>query len=72
MATQVSISGSNRWAKIRSPVGVMFLCLIPFYHWFWWYYINRELRDVGQTRGADGLGDNPGLSCVAFVFGPFT
>jgi hypothetical protein len=69
VATQVSISGSRNWAKLRNPVGVFFLTLIPVYGWFWWYNINRELRDLGKARGAPELGDNPGLSTVAYAVG---
>ena len=41
----------------------------PLYAWFWWYYINRELRDLGQAKGSTELGDNPGLSTVALNLG---
>ena len=69
MATQVSISGSPQWAKIRNPVGVFFLNLIPFYGWYWWFQINRELQDLGRAKGSTELGDNPTLSMLAFGLG---
>ena len=71
MAQEVSIAGSQCRAKIRHPVGVFGLTIITLgvYGWFWWYFINRELRDLGRERAVSGLGDNPGLSCAAFVLG---
>jgi Domain of unknown function (DUF4234)/Protein of unknown function (DUF2510) len=58
-------------AKIRNPVWVVvwsFLTL-GIYSWFWWYFINREMRDLGQARGTDELGDNPTLSALAVSLG---
>ncbi len=73
MATTVLISGSNDRAKIRNPWGVLGLALVTLgvYTWFWWYYINREMRDLGRARGVSGLGDSPGLSCAAWILGGF-
>lgn len=39
------------------------------YAWFWWYFINRELRDLGRARGSTELGDNPMLSALAVSLG---
>ena len=39
------------------------------YAWFWWYFINRELRDLGRARGSTELGDNPTLSVLAVSLG---
>ena len=39
------------------------------YAWFWWYFINRELRDLGRARGSTELGDNPALSALAVSLG---
>src|SRR3712207_6933715 len=44
------------------------LSLVPFYSLFWWYYITRELRDLGQAKGAD-LGQNPTNSVLALFPG---
>jgi hypothetical protein len=68
------ISGSSNMAKVRNPVGVFGLGVITLgiYNIFWWYYINREMRDLGQTRQTAGLGDNPGLSAVAWLGGSLT
>jgi Domain of unknown function (DUF4234)/Protein of unknown function (DUF2510) len=42
---------------------------LSVYAWFWWYYVNRELRDLGRARGAPELGDNPALSALAVSLG---
>jgi len=39
------------------------------YGWFWWYFINRELRDLGRARGTTELGENPTLSALAVSLG---
>ena len=58
-------------AKIRHPAGVFLLAFITLgiYYYFWWYYINREMRDLGRARSVAGLGDSPGLSTAAWIFG---
>jgi hypothetical protein len=42
---------------------------LGIYACFWWYFINAEMRDLGRSRKAEGLGDSPGLSTVAYVLG---
>ncbi len=71
MAEEVLITGSQSRAKIRNSVGVWALSVITLsvYSWFWWYYVNREMRDLGRARNVSGLGDNPGVSCAAWIFG---
>jgi Domain of unknown function (DUF4234)/Short C-terminal domain len=73
LATDVFIAGSDFRAKIRNPWGVLGLSIVTFgiYAIFWWYYINRELRDLGRAKRVSGLGDNPGLSTAAYVLGGF-
>ena len=39
------------------------------YAWFWWYFINRELRDLGRAHSRAELGDNPALSALAVSLG---
>jgi hypothetical protein len=70
MAQEVLIAGGPSRAKIRNPWGVFGLLLITLgiYSIFWWYYVNREMRDYGQATGND-LGQNPGLSAVAWFPG---
>jgi hypothetical protein len=71
LATEVFLDGSDLRAKRRNPWGVLGLSIITLgiYTIFWWYFINRELRDLGRVRRVSGLGDNPGLSTAAFVLG---
>ena len=71
MAQQVPIAGAGTTAKIRSLFAP---ALLPFptlgiYLFFWWYYINRELRDYGRARGTDELGTSPGKSVLAITLG---
>jgi hypothetical protein len=73
MAATVVISGSHNTAKIRNPWGVLGLSIITFgiYHLFWWYYINREMRDYGIAKQRD-LGKSPTSSLLAYWFGWIT
>ena len=71
MAQEVPIAGAGTSAKIRSPFAP---ALLPFptlgiYLFFWWYYINRELRDYGKAKGTDELGTSPGKSVLAITLG---
>ena len=71
MAQQVPIAGAGTTAKIRSLFAP---ALLPFptlgiYLFFWWYYINRELRDYGRARGTDELWTSPGKSVLAITLG---
>jgi hypothetical protein len=50
--------------KTRNPWGVFLLCLIPFYWFFWYYFINRELRDYSEQIEVE-----PGLSVFAVTVG---
>jgi Domain of unknown function (DUF4234)/Short C-terminal domain len=70
VASTVVISGSHNTAKIRNPWGVLGLSIITFgiYHLFWWYYINREMRDYGIAKQRD-LGKSPTSSLLAYWFG---
>jgi hypothetical protein len=70
MAEEVAIAGTEARAKLRNPLGVVGLSIITIgiYYIFWWYYINREMRDFGRARGTD-LGQNPGNSVLAITLG---
>ena len=70
MAEEVALAGTEARAKLRNPLGVVGLSLITLgiYYVFWWYYINREMRDFGRARGTD-LGQNPGNSVLAITLG---
>ncbi len=71
MAEQLAITGTAATAKIRNPLGVIGLTLITFgiYYFFWYYFVNREMKDLGQSRGTDECGASPGTSLVAITFG---
>jgi hypothetical protein len=70
VSQSVQISPGNEFAKIRNPWGVLGLSLITLgiYYLFWYYFINREMRDVGNAYGVD-LGESPGMSVVAITLG---
>lgn len=70
MAEEIQITGTEATAKVRNPLGVVGLSLITLgiYFFFWWYFINRELRDLGRARGVD-LGESPGNSVLAITLG---
>src|SRR6266511_1673923 len=68
-APEVPIRGGDAQVKLRNPVNTALLSLIPFYALFWWYYINKEMVDLGRARNTDTLGDSPGTSVLALFPG---
>jgi hypothetical protein len=70
VAEEVAIAGTESRAKLRNPLGVVGLSIITIgiYYIFWWYFINREMRDLGHARNTD-LGQNPGNSVLAITLG---
>ena len=60
-------------AKIRHPLAVLGLNLITLgiYGIFWWYFINREMADLGRATGRSDLGNHPIMSVVAITLGAF-
>jgi hypothetical protein len=71
VAQEVQISGSGATAKIRHILAPALLPFVTFgiYLLYWWYSINRELRDYGRAKGTNELGDNPMLSTLALFPG---
>lgn len=71
MAEEIAIRGSNYPAKERNPLGVIGLMFITLgvYSIFHYYFINKELAELGKARGTDALGDNPMMSVLAIVPG---
>jgi Domain of unknown function (DUF4234) len=71
MAQEVQIAGAGSTAKIRNVVAVPVLAFVTFgiYLVCWWYFVNRELADLGRARGTDELGDSPGKSTLALFPG---
>ena len=72
MAYEMQIRNSPGRAKIRSVWAVALLPIITLgiYHLVWWYKINRELRDYGDSKGYD-LGQSPTNSLLALFPGGF-
>jgi Domain of unknown function (DUF4234) len=72
VATSVEIGPGAGFAKVRNPLGVLALSIITLgiYYVFWYYFINREMRDLGNANGVD-LGQSPGMSVLAITLGAF-
>ena len=72
MAQSIEIAPESGFAKIRNPWGVLGLALITLgiYYVFWYYFINREMRDFGNAHGVD-LGQSPATSVIAITLGAF-
>ncbi len=71
MARDIDVGGG---AHVRERdiglVGLWHALTFGIYNWFWYYAINRELRDFGEARGDDELANgNPGLSVLAVTLG---
>jgi hypothetical protein len=73
MAQEIALRSTSSRVRIRNPwaVPVLNIVTLGIYGAFWWYFINGELSDLGRARRADGLGDSPALSTVAYVAGWF-
>jgi hypothetical protein len=73
MAEEVEIRGSGERGKIRNPLGVIGLSIITFgiYGIFWYYFINKELAEIGRSKNTDELGTSPGTSVLAVTLGAF-
>jgi len=71
MAQEVTIRGTSEIAKIRHPLGVLGLSLITLgiYGIFWWYFINREMNELGGTYNDDYLENSPGMATLAATVG---
>jgi hypothetical protein len=48
---------------------VLELVTLGIYGFFWWYFINRELRDYGRAKGTTELGTSPAKSVLAVTLG---
>ena len=71
MAQEIAIRGSNYAAKERNPLGVIGLTLVTLgiYGIFHYYYVNKELAELGKARGTTELGENPMMSVLAVCIG---
>jgi hypothetical protein len=70
MAEKLTIPGTQVVVKPRNPVAVGFLSLTIVYLPFYWYAINKELKELGEARGID-LGTSPMTSALAGSLGTF-
>lgn len=71
MAEEVRIAGTGQAAKLRSPIGVAALSLVTvgIYGLIWYFKVNSELVDFGQSRSTQELGDSPTVSLLALFPG---
>ena len=71
MAQELQIAGAGSTAKVRNVVAVAVLAVVTLgiYLVCWWYFINRELADLGRARGTAELGDSPAKSTLALFPG---
>lgn len=66
------VEGDTRRLKARRPWAVAVLSLVTFniYTIFWYYKVNREMRDYGSTHGEQTLArGKPWHSVLAFTVG---
>ena len=69
-ATELDIGGARVKERDIGLVGLWHALTFGIYNWFWYYAINRELRDFGEARGDPELAKgNPGLSLLAVTLG---
>ena len=73
MATEITVPGTEVQAKVRNPLGVLGLALITFgiYGIFWYYFINKEMAQLGKSYQRPDLGESPGMSVLAVTLGAF-
>ena len=71
MAQEIQIAGAGTMAKTRNPIAVAVLAVVTLgiYLVCWWYFINRELADLGRAKGTTELGDSPAKSTLALFPG---
>jgi Domain of unknown function (DUF4234) len=71
MAEVIQIPGAGTTAKIRHPLVVILLGIVTLgiYYICWWYFINREMADLGKANGRTDLGEAPVWSVVAITVG---
>jgi hypothetical protein len=70
-AHEVGLAHGDARIKVRSTVWpvVWTVLTLGVYGAYWWYQVNRELRDVGRVYQRPELGDSPGTSLLAMVPG---
>ena len=70
-AHQVPLKDGAGHVKVRSQVWVVVWTVLSLgiYGAYWWYQVNREMRDLGRIRQRPELGDSPGTSLLAVTLG---
>lgn len=68
MAQEVEF-GDGGGGKVRSfGVGLLLtIVTLGIYYWFWYYLVNDELKDIGRSRGDQGLATSSPAWSVAAV-----
>jgi hypothetical protein len=71
VAEEIQIVGTRDRAKIRKPLGVVGLSLVTLgiYYVYWYFQVNNELSNLGESRSTDELGTAPTRSLLAMVPG---
>ncbi len=69
MARSTTIPGTQQNAKVCNIFGVGALAFVPFYHWIFWYRINKEMAELGRAKNTEELGTSPGKSLLAVSLG---
>ena len=71
MAEEVQIPGTQAMGKVRNPLAVVALAFLTLgiYFFFWYFYVNREMKELGQARGTEECGTSPGTSLLAVTLG---
>jgi uncharacterized protein DUF4234 len=71
MATEALVRDGDASVKLRNPVksGLLDALTLGVYGIFWFYYVNRELADLGRARGTTELGVDPQKSLLAMFPG---
>ena len=66
MAQELQIAGAGSTAKVRNPIAVAVLAVVTLliYLVFWWYFINRELADLGHSPAKSTLALFPGALLI--------
>ncbi len=70
-APEVRLKDGTSFVKVRSPVWAVVWTVLSLgiYGAYWWYQVNRELRDLGRVAQRPDLGDSPGTSLLAVTLG---
>jgi hypothetical protein len=71
MAEEVGIQGTEATGKLRNPLGIVGLALVTLgiYYLFWYFYVNKEMAEIGRARNTEECGTKPGTSLLAVTLG---